>query len=70
MRFTHHDARNLAEWLDFDELGGLLFALEEIDGYELVGDTLLFACQCNETGACGRGETVESEDHGNDNSRT
>ena len=69
MRFTHHDVRNLTEWLDFDEVGGLVFALGEIDGYEFVGDILLFACQCNETGVCGHGKTVEFEDHGNDNSR-
>ena len=69
VRFPHHDVRNLTEWLNFDVLGGLVFAIGEIDEYELIGDILLFACQCNETGACGHGVTVEFEDHGNDNSR-
>ena len=58
-----HDVRNLAEWLELDVLGLLLFALGEIDGNELVVDPLLFADQGNEAGASGPGETVEFEDH-------
>ena len=54
-----HDVRNLAEWLDLEELDALVFALGEIDGHELVGDPLLFANQGNETGASGPAETVE-----------
>ena len=50
--------------MDLYELGGLVFALGEIDGHELVGDPLLFADQGNETSASGPGVTVEFEDHG------
>jgi len=57
------DVRNLAEWLDLEVLGVLLFALGEIDDNELVGDALLFSDQGNETGASGPGETVDFEDH-------
>lgn len=58
-----HDVRNLAEWLELGEPGGLLFSLGEIDGDKGVWDLLFFADQGDQAGTSGHGETVECEDH-------